>query len=114
MEAIVSMIKMFFISGLLIAIIGIFCYVQYPGFRKFCTKFMMNIASTIIICSISFALAIIYIVSPIDIIPDPIPVLGQMDDLGVFGAAVLTLPVRLIYMFKLFLAQNDDQDKEKA
>ena len=40
------------------------------------------------------ALAVLYIVSPVDLIPDIVPVLGQMDDL-----AVLALAVRLFILF---------------
>lgn len=34
------------------------------------------------------ALAIAYVVSPVDLIPDAIPVVGQLDDLAILGLAV--------------------------
>lgn len=34
------------------------------------------------------ALSLLYVVSPVDVIPDIIPVVGWLDDLGVVGLAV--------------------------
>lgn len=109
MSAIISFIQTVFIGTLIIVGIGIFCYVQYPGFRAFCKKLVMNALMTVIICSLAMVLALIYIVSPIDLIPDPIPVAGQLDDLGVFASAVLTIPARLIYSIKILLADNKQE-----
>lgn len=36
-------------------------------------------------------LAVAYLVSPVDLVPDTIPVIGQLDDLGVVAYAVTTL-----------------------
>lgn len=44
---------------------------------------------------IVLGLALAYLVSPIDLIPDPIPVLGQLDDLLIVPGLV-TLAVKLI------------------
>ena len=69
----------------------------------------MHLAGSVIICWISIVLAIIYVVSPIDLIPDPVPVLGQLDDLGVVAAAV-TIPARLIYAMRLLADQKKKGD----
>lgn len=36
-------------------------------------------------------LAVAYLLSPVDLVPDTVPVLGQLDDLGVVAYAVTTL-----------------------
>ena len=51
------------------------------------------------------SLAIIYILSPLDIIPDWIPVIGALDD---FGILALTLPFVLKELEK-FLAWEQEQ-----
>jgi uncharacterized membrane protein YkvA (DUF1232 family) len=37
------------------------------------------------------AAAIVYVISPLDAIPDAIPVIGWLDDLGIIGAALAYL-----------------------
>ena len=44
--------------------------------------------------------ALIYLVSPVDLIPDPIPVLGQLDDLAV-------LALVLYYWYTMFKASGN-------
>ena len=39
--------------------------------------------------------ALVYLISPIDLVPDIIPVVGLLDDLGVISAAVTALGVAL-------------------
>lgn len=36
-------------------------------------------------------LAILYIISPIDLVPDVVPVAGWLDDLGALGAVIATV-----------------------
>lgn len=40
--------------------------------------------------------ALLYLISPLDAIPDPIPVFGLMDDVGVIMAAVANLANELL------------------
>jgi hypothetical protein len=111
MEALLSMIKTMFICTLIIGGVLVVCMVTFPAFRSFCFDLGRHIAATFAICTISLILALIYIISPIDLIPDPIPILGQIDDLGIVGAALMTIPIRLIYMMKLLL---DRQQKSSC
>jgi len=39
----------------------------------------------------ALALALLYIISPLDALPDVIPVVGWLDDIGVLGLLVTTL-----------------------
>ena len=51
------------------------------------------------------SLAIIYIISPLDIIPDLIPVIGALDDLGLLA---LTIPF-IVKEVDKFLAWEEEQ-----
>lgn len=53
---------------------------------------------------IGFVLTFIYLVSPIDLIPDFIPVAGQCDDLGVAGAYIL------YFFLTIFSSPNKNGD----
>ena len=39
----------------------------------------------------AFVLALLYVVSPVDLVPDIVPVLGWLDDVGVLGLATTLL-----------------------
>ena len=99
MEALVSLIRTMFIASLVTAGVCVYCYIRFPKFQELIRSLLWSV----FICGISLILALIYLVSPIDLVPDPIPVIGQLDDLGVVAAAMLTIPVRLIYTMKLLL-----------
>jgi uncharacterized membrane protein YkvA (DUF1232 family) len=62
-----------------------------PGIPK---KLMRNPKAQVIL----FVLAVLYIVSPIDFIPDTIPILGWFDDITVFLAEAIS--------FMLYLKQK--------
>lgn len=49
--------------------------------------------------------AIVYVVSPIDAIPDVIPVVGWLDDIGVVGYAMVSLS-NTIQRYKMTLGIN--------
>ena len=62
-----------------------------PGIPK---KLMQNPKTQVIL----FVLAVLYILSPIDFIPDAIPILGWFDDISVFLAEAIS--------FMLYLKQK--------
>ena len=56
------------------------------------------------------AVAAVYVISPIDAVPDFLPVLGQLDDLGVIVMALETFlklcPARVVDFHRAALAQG--------
>ena len=51
------------------------------------------VSMRIVSCIGVLALAVVYVISPIDLIPDVIPVIGWIDDPGVVMLAVTSVPV---------------------
>ncbi|GAB4272548.1 MAG: hypothetical protein Kow0029_11250 [Candidatus Rifleibacteriota bacterium] len=63
--------------------------------------------------AIMFLIALIYIISPIDFIPDTIPILGWMDDLTVFLAEAVSFILYLKGKRRdLRNANNSETNKE--
>ncbi|MFP2964055.1 YkvA family protein [Myxococcus sp. 1LA] len=58
-------------------------------------------------------LAVVYFLSPVDAIPDVLPVLGWLDDLGVLSAAAFFM-VREVQRHQLTLAGDDAAQGETA
>ena len=113
MQAFFEFLSTVFITGVIALIVFVFCCISFPSFRYFAGRVLKQFAWSIIICITSMLLALIYIVSPIDIIPDPIPILGQIDDIGVFTAAFLVFPARMIYLIKTAINAAGDAPRKK-
>lgn len=56
----------------------------------------------LMLCFLIFVIAIVYLVCPIDLIPDFIPVAGQIDDILVGGGTLLGIPAIILHcIYKL-------------
>lgn len=55
------------------------------------------------------ALALVYIISPLDVLPDWIPGIGALDDIGILALA-LPLLMKEVDKFLLWEAQQKDKD----
>ena len=60
----------------------------------------------VVSCVGVMALSAVYVISPIDLIPDLIPVLGWMDDAGVVMLAVTILELSLLVALSDFPDSN--------
>jgi uncharacterized membrane protein YkvA (DUF1232 family) len=58
---------------------------------KRCSKKGSKVMGRLMACAGIAFLTLVYLISPIDIIPDFIPVLGQLDDIGVIVFAGKTI-----------------------
>ena len=100
--------KAFVLSLLGLAAFAFLC-ARFPSFRGLA----LDILRRAVICAVSWLLAFLYLISPIDIIPDPIPILGQLDDLGVVTAAALTIPWAIAKTLKS-MSRKKRHDKPTA
>lgn len=60
-----------------------------------------------------FMLTIAYVISPIDLIPDTIPILGWMDDIGVLLAQVVSFLIYIKRQRQAFHSENSNREDEK-
>ena len=62
-----------------------------PGLRGFGSKLFRYVRDPRVALwrKLTGVFALLYLVSPVDLVPDFIPLLGWLDDLGVLGAAVM-------------------------
>ena len=62
-------------------------------FRHVLVESLKAMLIAVVSCTGVMALAAVYVISPIDLIPDVIPVVGWIDDLGVVMLAVASVPI---------------------
>lgn len=60
-----------------------------------------------------FMLTIIYVISPIDLIPDAIPIIGWIDDLGVLVAQMVSFMIYVKRQRQAFHSGNSNSEDEK-
>ena len=59
-----------------------------------------------------FMLTIAYVISPIDFIPDTIPIVGWMDDIGVLLAQIVSFMIYLKRQRQAFHSRNINSEDE--
>ncbi len=62
-------------------------------FRYVAVESLKALLIAVVSCTGVMALSAIYVISPIDLIPDFIPVLGWIDDAGVVMLAITSVPI---------------------
>lgn len=61
-----------------------------------------------------FILTVLYVISPVDIVPDVIPILGWFDDLAVFVAQVMSFIFYLKQKRQDFAARQESTSKNEG
>jgi hypothetical protein len=93
MDNLVDWIKLAaIVAGIIIVVLIILLSLPNSRLRKWLLKIVGSLLVGVM------ALAIVYIASPVDILPDVIPVLGQVDDLGALIIGVLNLAGGMIML----------------
>ena len=66
-------------------------------FRFILAESLKAVLIATVSCVAVMALAVVYVICPIDLIPDFIPVLGQLDDATAVVLAALSVPTAIVY-----------------
>jgi hypothetical protein len=77
---------------ILLIILAVFSAVSHR-FRHVLVESLKAMLIAVVSCVGVMALSAVYVISPIDLIPDFIPVIGWMDDAGVVMLAVTSVPL---------------------
>jgi hypothetical protein len=85
-------IVLFSIPPILLIILAVLSAVSQK-FRHVLEESLKAMLIATVSCVGVMALSAVYAISPIDLIPDVIPVVGWMDDIGVIMLAVTSVPI---------------------
>ena len=85
-------IVLFSIPPTLLIILAILSAISHR-FRHVLVESLKAMLIAVVSCTGVMALAAVYVISPVDLIPDVIPVVGWIDDLGVVILAVASVPI---------------------
>lgn len=91
MEGIIELVKWFLVCLTSIIIILMILLNMRNGKLR---GLLLKVYS--IIMYVVFSLSIIYIISPIDLIPDLIPIAGQADDIFALLSSIISLPSAIL------------------
>jgi uncharacterized membrane protein YkvA (DUF1232 family) len=85
-------IVLFSIPPILLIILAVLSAISHR-FRHVLVESLKAMLIAVVSCVGVVALSAVYVVSPIDFIPDVIPVVGWIDDLGVVMLAITSVPI---------------------